>query len=211
MPAKLVQKSLLNGTQEFEIVDDEIHIRIKRPFGKEGRERVVLATLSTDSRINQSSMEFHDRNGGASRLSLLLNRPNDAEFNAFVTVLRQKIKEEHEAAAGGGLAPQGAAHATQLHEEPPEFDDVGTAQAVPLPTVNAARVEEVIQMLESYLDTEELAPLLDALQALREEPESEPQLLKLIEVFRGLGPSQGAVLTYAPYLSTLLADQMFSD
>ncbi len=212
MLTKLVQRTLFRGTQEFEIVDDEVHVRLKPPFKRENRWSVVLSTLSPDPIINKSSMEFHSRDGGSLQVSLLLNKPSDAEFNAFVTHLRERAEAEHNVTAGTGTAAHPDGVASQIHEEPPEFDDSRAVRNTTISMrVSAARVGEAIEMLERYLNPGELTPLLAALEALREEPESEPHQAQLIEAFDELGPTQGAVLTYAPYLSTLLADHMFSD
>jgi hypothetical protein len=61
-------------------------------------------------------------------------------------------------------------------------------------------------MLDQYMDAEEINPFLSALEALKEEPESESCLGLLVEEFDNLGPRQGAVLTYAPYVNILLTD-----
>jgi hypothetical protein len=61
-------------------------------------------------------------------------------------------------------------------------------------------------MLEQYLDTEEIKPLLTALEALKGEPENESCIGQLVTAFDNLGPQQGAVLTYAPYIGVLLSD-----
>ncbi len=211
MATKLVQKSIFKGIQEFEIAGGEIHVRTKALFTQESRSTIALSTLSPDPMINNASMEFHSRDGHSPQLSLFLNKPSDAEFNAFVTLLRERVEEERNTFVGTSTEPQESGSPTQIHEEPPAFDDPNRAQSTPLPAVNGARVEEVIQMLERYLDREELAPLMAALEALQTEPESESNFAQLVDAFHQLGPSQGAVLTYAPYLSTLLADQMFRE
>jgi hypothetical protein len=64
-------------------------------------------------------------------------------------------------------------------------------------------------MLERYLDVEEIKPLLTALEALKAEPGNESYFDQLVKAFEGLGSQQGAVLTYAPYVSILLSDNPF--
>ena len=61
-------------------------------------------------------------------------------------------------------------------------------------------------MLGQYVDTEEIKPLLNALEALKADPHSESDYRQLLKAFDDLGPRQGAVLTYAPYIGMLLAD-----
>ena len=67
-------------------------------------------------------------------------------------------------------------------------------------------IDSSIQMLQQYLEVECIEPLLDALQALKEEPGSESRRGQLVAAFNSLGPQQGAVLTYAPYVGILLSD-----
>jgi hypothetical protein len=51
--------------------------------------------------------------------------------------------------------------------------------------------------------------VLAALRALRTEPENESFFAQLVKAFDDLGPRQGAVLTYAPYIGILLSDDPF--
>ena len=60
----------------------------------------------------------------------------------------------------------------------------------------------------SYLDENDIKPLLDVLETLKAEPENEAAYQEMLDVFNGLGIMQGAVLTYAPYLKILLAKSM---
>ena len=64
-------------------------------------------------------------------------------------------------------------------------------------------------MLEQHLDAEEIKPVLSALEALKAEPENESSYSQLVKAFDDLGPQQGAVLTYAPYVGILLSDDPF--
>jgi len=57
---KLTQKHLLKGTQEFELLDDEVRVRIKSPF-KQKEISVPLAILNPEPEINNSRLEFHSR------------------------------------------------------------------------------------------------------------------------------------------------------
>ena len=76
-------------------------------------------------------------------------------------------------------------------------------------SVNVASIENSIRMLEQYLDTEDLKPLLSALEKLRADPSSQSCFAQLTEAFRELGMQQGAVLTYAPYIGILLSDDPY--
>ena len=79
-------------------------------------------------------------------------------------------------------------------------------------SVNVASIESSIAMLEQYLgpeDIEAIQPLLDALQALQAEPDSESRFADLASAFDAVGSRQGAVITYAPYIGILLSDDPF--
>ena len=96
---KLVQKSLLKGTQEFELLDDEVLVRIKTPF-KEKKISVTLAILNPEPVINGSRLDFHSRVKCGPLMSLYLNKPNREEFNAFVDAVKEKALKEFNAFAG---------------------------------------------------------------------------------------------------------------
>ncbi|MGV6825877.1 MAG: hypothetical protein ACWA5Q_02765 [bacterium] len=96
---KLVQKHLLKGTQEFELLDDDIKVRIKTPFNEKNLS-VSLAILNPEPTINGSRLEFHSRVKCGPLLSLYLNKPNEQEFNAFVEAVKEKALKEFNAFAG---------------------------------------------------------------------------------------------------------------
>jgi hypothetical protein len=98
---KLIQKSLLNGTQEFELLDEDVHVRIKSPF-KTKEHTVSLAILNPEPVVNGSRLEFHSRVKCGPLLSLYLNKPNADEFNAFVEAVKKKALAEFNAFAGIG-------------------------------------------------------------------------------------------------------------
>ena len=96
---KLIQKSLFKGTQEYELLDDEVRVRIKSLFHKKEL-TVTLAILNPEPVINNSRLEFHSRVKCGPLLSLYLNKPNAREFNAFVDAVKQKALKEYNAFAG---------------------------------------------------------------------------------------------------------------
>ena len=206
---KLVQKQLLKGTREFEISDDVVNFRIKTPF-KEEKLTVDLSILNPEPVVNKPFLDFHSRVKCGPLLSLLIDKPSPREFNAFVDELKQRARQEYNAFAGlkAGSLPEGMA--ANVVEEPPEFDE---SEQVRIETkvkpVRVADIDTAIQMLEQHLDSAEIKPLLTALEALRAEPENESCFGQLVAAFDGLGPRQGAVLTYAPYISILLSDDPF--
>ena len=77
--------------------------------------------------------------------------------------------------------------------------------------IDAEHIETSITMLKRYVGEEDIAPLIDVLESISAAPGNEALLDQLSDVFDGLGLLQGAVLTYAPYLSTLLSDDLFDD
>lgn len=71
-------------------------------------------------------------------------------------------------------------------------------------SVNVDRLAGNITMLKTYLAEKDISPFLSALEGLKEEPESEVALRKVVTVFNELGIMKGAVLNYATYLKVLL-------
>ncbi|MFT5656973.1 MAG: hypothetical protein ACI9KN_000244 [Gammaproteobacteria bacterium] len=203
---KLVQKQFLKGRREFEIVDGAINVRIKTAF-KEQKITVVLSVLNPDPVVNGPLLEFHSRVQGGPTLSLFLDKPGVEEFNTFVSELKRRAREEFNAFAGlkTGSIPEGLAG--NVYEEPPEFEP--TAKKPTGKPVSVEDVDIAIQMLNQYMDAEEIKPLLTALETLKQDPENESSFGQLVEAFDNLGPQQGAVLTYAPYVNTLLSDDPF--
>lgn len=205
MASKLVQKDLFRGTREFELVDDVVHVRIKR-FKHEESLSVTLTVLNPEPVIGKSSLAFTSRVNGESLLSLYLAKPNPEAFNAFVNLLKERAQASFNAFAGlrSGTRPQLNGN---VDEEPPDFDGVesaysfnGSAEVVP------ERIEEAIQMLSTYVGREAVGPFIDALEALKANPADDAGVARMIDEFSALGPSQGAVLTYAPYIGILLSD-----
>ena len=96
---RLVQKSLFKGTREFELLDDEVRVRIKSLFHKKEL-TVTLAILNPEPVVNTARLEFYSRVKCGPLLSLYLNKPNAREFNAFVEALKQKALKEYNAFAG---------------------------------------------------------------------------------------------------------------
>ncbi len=206
---KLVQKQFLKGSREFEIVDDTINVRIRKPF-KEEKMTVVLTVLNPEPVVNKPFLEFHSRVKCGPLLSLVLDKPDTETFNAFVNELKQRAREEYTAFAGLKAGSRPERLAGKVYEEPPDFDEPVINQ--PGKTgkpVSIANVDSAIQMLKQHLDVEEIKPLLTALEALGEDPENESCFDQLVKSFDDLGPRQGAVLTYAPYVSILLSDDPF--
>ena len=64
-------------------------------------------------------------------------------------------------------------------------------------------------MLEQYVGGDEIAPLIEALKVFNDDPWNESSQKQLLRSFHQLGAAQGAVLTYAPYLITLMSNNPF--
>lgn len=77
--------------------------------------------------------------------------------------------------------------------------------------VDVARIEEAIQMLNTYVKDESIKPFISILEAIKQEPDNESLLVQLYDAFQSLGITQGAVLTYAPSIYKLIADNPFND
>jgi hypothetical protein len=208
---KLVQKSFLKGSREFEIVDDAIFVRIKSLF-KEEKITVDLSTLDPEPVINGLEVVFYNPHKGRPVFSLLLNNPNAKEFNRFIDVLKQQITgEDNSMTDVEVVSPEKvqSALAWNVHEEPPEFGEPGELrEAVSFKPVNTDRLADDIAMLKAYLNENDIRPLLDSLEVVKAEPQNEAAFRKMLDTFDELGINQGAVLTYAPYLKVVLSESM---
>ncbi|MGD8619901.1 MAG: hypothetical protein PVH54_12040 [Gammaproteobacteria bacterium] len=79
----------------------------------------------------------------------------------------------------------------------------------PSSLVDLHKIETSIAMLKQYLAEDDVAPLIGVLESIAADPGNEVLRGQLADVFGGLGPLQGAVLTYAPYISIVLAGDLF--
>ena len=211
MTTKLIQKHLVRGTQEFELVDDYVSIRTKARFGKTEEMRVMLTVLNPDPVISESLLNFNSRVNGEPLISLFLGKPNTEAFNAFVNELKRQAQEAFHAFAGLRSAVPPAGLNGNFHDEPTETEDIAPDQMTKIRRpLDSARLDEAIQMLRQHLDEEATQPLITALEALKEDPKSGELLTQALNAFDGMGSRQGAVLTYAPYVSIVLSDDPFN-
>jgi hypothetical protein len=77
--------------------------------------------------------------------------------------------------------------------------------------VDVEKIEEAIQMLNTYVKEASIKPFISILEAIKQEPENKSLLVKLFDEFQNLGITQGAVLTYAPSIYDLIVDDPFGD
>ena len=211
MTMRLIQKHLLKGTRLFEITDDAIFMRIKSLFRQE-RVTVSLSALDPEPVVNKSELEFYGRDTSAPMVSLFLDEPNADEFAGFVRTLKQRILEEQRGLPESGVASQPPGMEWNVHDEPPDFDEPDPARPRSRRRpVDPAKVDDAIQLLQKYLEGDDIKPLIAALEALSADPGNEACIAQLEAAFNELGIRQGAVLTYAPYVSILLSDNPYGD
>lgn len=206
---KLVQKQLFKGTREIEIVGDTVSFRVRTRL-RESSLTVDLRMLNPEPEVNGPLLEFHSRVKCDPLITLLIDKPDAKTFNAFVDELRQRARQEYNAFAGLRTGSMSEAMAANVFDEPPDFDQPAQQGAAnKARPVRIADIDISIEMLQRHLDAEDIEPVLDALRALRQQPGNESCFTQLVEAFEGLGPLQGAVLTYAPYIGILLSDDPF--
>lgn len=204
MISKLVQKQLFRGTHEYEIDGEQLNVRVKTRF-KEEKLSIMLTVLNPEPVIDKSSLSFVSRVNGEPLVSLMLAKPDPQRFNAFVSELKQRALAEYNAFSGLLPAAPPPELAGNSYAEPPDFGDEDGVAIAPGRKVRVDEVDTAIRMLQTHLDPGQADDLVAALQSLRDAPEDHDALRKVAEVFSGLGGSQGAVLTYAPYLAILLS------
>lgn len=78
-------------------------------------------------------------------------------------------------------------------------------------SIDVVRIEESIQLLNQFLNEPAVYPLVSDLEALKNDPGNASLLDALTKTFATLGVSQGAVLTYAPYVGIILTDDIFGE
>lgn len=202
---KLVQRHLLKGTREFEIAEDLVHVRIRAPF-REEKMTVVLSMLNPEPVVNGPWLEFHSRVKRHPMLALYRNNPDAESFDRFVDALKQRARAAYDAFTGLRPGENSASLAANSYDEPPEFGEPRKPRGKP---VDAAGIDSSIRMLRQHVGGDDIAPLIAALEALKSEPDDASNFDRLVTAFDELGSRQGAVLTYAPYVTILLSDDPF--
>jgi len=77
--------------------------------------------------------------------------------------------------------------------------------------IDVVKIEEAIQMLNTYVEDVSIKPFIAILEEIKVEPENETLLKKLFDEFQNMGITQGAVLTYATSIYDLVVDDPFCD
>lgn len=80
-----------------------------------------------------------------------------------------------------------------------------------LESIKVADIDIALHMLKTYLNEQDIRPLLSSLETLRTDPQNKTHQEQVIKAFSELGPLQGAALTYAPYLNIFVSDDPFGD
>ena len=210
MSLKLTQKHLLKPTHEFELDDDQINIRIKSRV-KEEMLSVTLAVLNPEPVITKTHLEFVSRVNGEPLVALALSKPNVTEFNNFVNAVKKRALEEYNSISGINVVAKPAGLNNNSTEQPPEFDDPSPADISKAKKVDVASIKHSINMLQTYIHNDDVKPLISALESLQQAPQDHSKLVEVATVFDKLETSQGAVLTYAPYIILMLSDDPFGN
>lgn len=77
--------------------------------------------------------------------------------------------------------------------------------------VEVSKIVASIEGLKAFVKDASIDPLISVLEELKQDPDNESLLLKLSDTFKALGIIQGAVITYAPYISLLLTYDLFEN
>ena len=78
-------------------------------------------------------------------------------------------------------------------------------------SIDAADIDNAIQMLNEYAKEASIKPLISVLEALQQDSDNESLLAQLTDTWRNLGIYQGTVLTYVPEFYTWIPDDIFGD
>jgi hypothetical protein len=177
MTTRLVQKHVIKGSREFELAGDEVNVKIAMPFLQK-EYTVVLAVLDPEPVVKGSTLAFVSAVNREPLIEFFVDKPDPESFSAFVDLVRQRAIEE----------------------------DFGKPKSGKDRNVDAAQLDAALEMIRSYIGDESLAPFIASMEALKAEPDNPARFNEMYQNFNRLGPMQGAVLTYAPYLVTLFSD-----
>jgi hypothetical protein len=75
--------------------------------------------------------------------------------------------------------------------------------------IEVEQLDNAIKMINTYVQDDSVKPLLTVLEAMKKDPDNQSLLKEFFDTFDELGITQGAVLTYAPYLNYLVSDHPF--
>lgn len=75
-------------------------------------------------------------------------------------------------------------------------------------SIDPKKIEVSIKMIKSYVNDVDTTALIEVLKAMMETPEDTSLITQMSDALQPLGIGQGAVLSYAPYLSGLLLNNI---
>ena len=207
---KLIQKRILKGRREFEIIGDSLQVNL-RSLGSQKALTISLHVLNPEPVRNPPFIEFRGRINNETMVSLFVDNPDAASCGQFVKALSEGIHAAYRDYTGIRSGPADGAAAANSYDEPPDFGDtVNRPVASSAISVNAESLQSSIDLLRQYLAEDDLDALIESLEGLKAEPGNAARMDDLVAAFDALGPRQGAVLTYAPYIGLLLSDDPFS-
>jgi hypothetical protein len=177
MTTRLIQKHVIKGSREFELVDDAVNVKINMPFLQK-EYTVVLAVLDPEPVIKGSTLAFVSAVNREPLIEFFVDKPDPGSFNDFVSLVRQRAIEE----------------------------DFGKPKGTKNRHLDVAQLDIALGMIRSYITDETIKPFIESMEALKAEPDDPARFDEMFAAFNRLGPMQGAVLTYAPYLVTLFSD-----
>ena len=173
----LNQKHPIKGSRDFELSDDEIHYTVQTPFSSESL-TVVLSILDPEPVISGSTLSFISEVNKEPLVEFFVDKPDKESFEQFISVMRSRVINED---------------FSRFHARDRMIE------------VDTDRLDETLSMLQSYVETAEIESLMTALMNLRADPESLKNVNDVAKAFNELGFVKGQVVTYAPYISHLLA------
>ncbi len=77
--------------------------------------------------------------------------------------------------------------------------------------IDSMRIAESIELLNKFVDDSSIDPFIAALEALKNDTGNKSLIAQVITVWNELGITQGAVLTYAPYVWLMLSEDPFGE
>ena len=77
--------------------------------------------------------------------------------------------------------------------------------------IDPLKIDDAIQMLNENVKEDSIKPLLSILEALKNDPDNKLLLAKISDELKSIGVMRGAVLTYAPYVWTMLSEDPFEE
>ena len=78
------------------------------------------------------------------------------------------------------------------------------------PEIDPVRLNEAIQMLNTYINDNCIKPLISTLEALEKDPANQSLLAQVSDALNSLGVMKGAVVNYAPYVWIMLSEDPFA-